>query len=81
MKKKEERYQKCVKDIIVDTRNKSREDFAQPMKEVVSIHFNRTKIPMFKYAPRYTEIKDWLSLMVKCRGKEEVERELGVKIK
>lgn len=81
MEKVNKNYQYLVKDIIVEKGGFNRSDETETTKEVVVINFNKTKVPIFKYVPKYCEVKDLLDLTVNLRGKAEVERELGIKIK
>lgn len=48
---------------------------------VIILDMKKSKTGYAIYTPSYQEIKDWLNLMVKCRGKPEVEKALGIKIK
>jgi len=71
-----EKFQKCVKAVSTERGwGRSR------LLPIVFIDLQwREKRNGFHYAPRYSEIREWLNVMVRVMGKEEVEKELLIKL-
>ena len=67
-------FQKCVEEVCVE--NGWRGCRLLPAV-VIKLKWKDPR-KVFHYAPRYSEIREWLRVMVNVMGKEEVERELGV---
>jgi len=68
-------YQKCVRKIVIEDnqwRHKGGND------KQVSIYFNPS---IFRYCPRFSELRKVIDLLVELYGKEHVEDNLRIKIK
>jgi len=69
-----DRYQKCVRDIVIED-NQWRYKGGNPKQ--VSIYFEPR---VFRYCPRFSELRAVIIRLVALYGKEYVEKELGMKI-
>jgi len=70
-----DRYQKCVRDIVIEE-NQWRHKGGNPRQ--VSIYFEPR---VFRYCPRFSELRAVIIRLVALYGKEYVEKELGMEIK
>ena len=69
-----DRFQKCVRDIVIED-NQWRHKGGNPKQ--VSIYFEPR---VFRYCPRFSELRAVIIRLVALYGKEYVEKELGMKI-
>jgi len=67
-------YQKCVRKIVIEE-NQWKHKGGSPKQ--VSIYFEPR---VFRYCPRFSELRTVILLLIKLYGKEYVEKELGMKI-
>jgi len=67
-------YQKCVRKIVIEE-NQWKHKGGSPKQ--VSIYFEPR---VFRYCPRFLELRTVILLLIKLYGKEYVEKELGMKI-
>ncbi len=68
-------YQKCVKDIVIED-NQWKHKGGSPKQ--VSIYF---KPRVFRYCPRFSELRAVLLLLIELYGKDYVEKEIGMELK
>ncbi len=70
-----DKYQKCVKDIVIED-NQWKYKGGSPKQ--VSIYFEPR---VFRYCPRFSELRAVLLLLIELYGKKHVEKEMGMEIK
>ena len=68
-------YQKCVKSIVIEP-NQWTDKGGNPYQ--VSIYF---KPRVYRYVPRFSEIRAVIIRLISLYGKEYVEKELGMEVK
>lgn len=67
-------YQRCVRDIAIEP-NQWTDKGGNPYQ--VSIYFSP---PVYRYVPRFSEIRKVIDLLVELYGREHVEESLNIKI-
>lgn len=67
-------YQRCISRIVIEP-NQWKDKGGMPYQ--VSLYFS---IPIFRYVPRFSEIRKVIDLLVELYGKEHVEKSLNIKI-
>jgi len=67
-------YQRCVRKIVIEE-NQWKHKGGSPKQ--VSIYFQPR---VFRYCPRFSELRVVLLLLIKLYGKEYVEKEIGMEI-
>jgi len=68
-------FQKCVECIVIEEnqwKSKGGSDYQ------VSIYF---KPRVFRYCPRFSELRRVIDLLIQIYGKEYVEKAMGIKVK
>ncbi len=70
-----DKYQKCVKKIVIEE-NQWKHKGGSPKQ--VSIYFEPR---VFRYCPRFSELRTVILLLIKLYGKEYVEKEMGMELK
>ncbi len=68
-------FQKCVECIVIEEnqwKSKGGNDYQ------VSIYF---KPRVFRYCPRFSELRRVIDLLIQIYGKEYVEKAMGIKVK
>ena len=73
--KPKEGYQRAIRDIIIEP-NQWTDKGGSPYQ--ISIYFN---LPVYRYIPRFSEIRKVIDLLVELYGREHVEESLNIKIK
>jgi len=68
-------YQHCVRDITIEP-NQWADKGGNPYQ--VSIYFNP---PVYRYVPRFSEIRKVIDLLVELYGCEHIEESLNIKVK
>ena len=68
-------YQKCVRKIVIEE-NQWKYKGGSPKQ--VSIYFEPR---VFRYCPRFSELRAVISLLIELYGKEYVEKEMGMELK
>ncbi len=68
-------YQRCISRIVIEP-NQWTDKGGSPYQ--VSIYFN---LPVYRYVPRFSEIRKVIDLLVELYGREHVEESLNIKIK
>ena len=68
-------YQKCVRDIVIED-NQWKHKGGSPKQ--VSIYFEPR---VFRYCPRFSELRAVIIRLIALYGEEYVEKELGMEIK
>jgi len=69
-----DKYQKCVRDIVIED-NQWKYKGGNPKQ--VSIYFEPR---VFRYCPRFSELRAVIIRLIALYGKEYVEKELGMEI-
>jgi len=69
-----DKYQKCVRDIVIEE-NQWRHKGGNPRQ--VSIYFEPR---VFRYCPRFSELRAVILLLIELYGKEYVEKEMGMEL-
>jgi len=69
-----DKYQKCVRDIVIEE-NQWRHKGGNPKQ--VSIYFEPR---VFRYCPRFSELRAVILLLIELYGKEYVEKEMGMEL-
>ena len=69
-------FQKCVKGVYVEKGWKGKRPLPIVYIELIWKSLRKN----FHYAPRYYEVKQWLQVMIFVMGKDEVEKELDIKL-
>ena len=67
-------YQKCVRKIVIEE-NQWKHKGGSPKQ--VSIYFEPR---VFRYCPRFSELRTVILLLIKLYGKEYVEKEMGMEL-
>ena len=79
MKGKEKEYQKCFNRVTIDHWET---DIRGGLPNSVAVYFSwNKKVNEFRWKPKWIEIQDIIKNLIILCGKEEVEKELGIKIK
>jgi len=67
-------YQKCVRKIVIEE-NQWKHKGGSPKQ--VSIYFEPR---VFRYCPRFSELRAVILLLIELYGKEYVEKEIGMEL-
>ncbi len=70
-----DKYQKCVRKIVIED-NQWKHKGGSPKQ--VSIYFEPR---VFRYCPRFSELRAVLLLLIELYGREHVEKEIGMELK